>query len=88
MVVAGLLLQDAAGALGVTAAGASLLLATRVLEGIGFLAVTVTVTVTVTVAAPSLIIAGVKQLRAPGADRRRAVDRTEPRAFSGPSAAR
>jgi MFS transporter, DHA1 family, inner membrane transport protein len=49
MAVAGLLLQGLAGAAGATAGGAPLLLATRVLEGIGFLAVSV--------AAPSLIVA-------------------------------
>jgi MFS transporter, DHA1 family, inner membrane transport protein len=52
MAVAGLLLQGLAGAAGATAGGAPLLLATRVLEGIGFLAVSV--------AATSLIVAAAR----------------------------
>jgi DHA1 family inner membrane transport protein len=47
--IAGLLLQGVGSALGALAADAPLLLATRVLEGLGFL--------TVTVAAPALVVA-------------------------------
>jgi MFS transporter, DHA1 family, inner membrane transport protein len=49
MVIGGLLLQGVSGAAGALAGGAALLLATRAIEGIGFL--------TVTVAAPTLIVA-------------------------------
>jgi MFS transporter, DHA1 family, inner membrane transport protein len=49
MVIGGLLLQGVSGAAGALAGGAPLLLATRAIEGIGFL--------TVTVAAPTLIVA-------------------------------